>query len=141
MGFLRKTLWVSTGGLSGAVGVKANSKKDRTAKAAEAQLKLLKEQAKPPAPRPSSVGRMTSADRMRIADGQRKLREERELARVAAVEKRELPSGPPALGEPTTSRDASWLIADELEKLASLRDRGILTSEEFDERKAKLLAQ
>ncbi len=27
MGFLRKTLFVSTGGLSGAVGIKANSKK------------------------------------------------------------------------------------------------------------------
>jgi hypothetical protein len=49
---------------------------------------------------------MTSADRVRIADGQRKLREEREL-----------------------------------EKLASLQDRGILTTTELDKRKAKLLAR
>jgi hypothetical protein len=33
------------------------------------------------------------------------------------------------------------LIADELEKLDSLRERGILTQEEFDQQKAKLLAQ
>jgi len=46
------------------------------------------------------------ADRVRIADGQRKLREEREL-----------------------------------EKLASLQDRGILTTTELDKRKAKLLAR
>lgn len=45
MGFLRKGLFVATGGLSG-VAVKANSKKERTAKALEQQNKLLKEQAK-----------------------------------------------------------------------------------------------
>jgi len=33
------------------------------------------------------------------------------------------------------------LIADELEKLNALRERGILTQEEFDQQKAKLLAQ
>jgi hypothetical protein len=33
------------------------------------------------------------------------------------------------------------LIADELEKLDSLRERGILTQEEFDQQKAKLLAR
>jgi hypothetical protein len=40
MGFMRKALFVSTGGLSGAAGVKANSKKERVAKATEKQLKL-----------------------------------------------------------------------------------------------------
>jgi hypothetical protein len=44
MGFLRKTLWVGTGGLSGAVGIKANSKKERTAKALEQQNRLLERQ-------------------------------------------------------------------------------------------------
>ena len=39
MGFMRKALFVSTGGLSG-VAVKANSKKERTAKAAEKQVRL-----------------------------------------------------------------------------------------------------
>lgn len=43
MGFLRKATWVATGGASGLV-VKANSKKERTAKAMEKQVKLQKEQ-------------------------------------------------------------------------------------------------
>jgi len=33
------------------------------------------------------------------------------------------------------------LIADELEKLDALRERGVLTQEEFDQQKAKLLAR
>lgn len=37
MGVLRKGLFVATGGLGGAVGIKANSKKERIAKALEAQ--------------------------------------------------------------------------------------------------------
>ena len=41
MGVLRKSLWVTTGGMSG-LGVKANSKKARTAKAQEKQAKLTK---------------------------------------------------------------------------------------------------
>ena len=41
MGVLRKSLWVTTGGMSGVL-FKANSKKARTAKAQEAQLKLMK---------------------------------------------------------------------------------------------------
>jgi hypothetical protein len=40
MGFLRKGLFVATGGLSGAAGVKANSKKERTAKALEKQNRV-----------------------------------------------------------------------------------------------------
>jgi len=43
MGFLRKGLFVASGGLSGAAGIKANSKKERTAKAMEAQLRLQKQ--------------------------------------------------------------------------------------------------
>ena len=33
------------------------------------------------------------------------------------------------------------MIADELEKLDALRERGVLTQEEFDQQKAKLLAR
>lgn len=40
MGFIRKALFVGTGGASGAVGIKANSKKERIAKASERQLVL-----------------------------------------------------------------------------------------------------
>jgi hypothetical protein len=43
MGFMRKALFVGTGGASGMAGVKANSKKDRTAKATEKQLRLQKQ--------------------------------------------------------------------------------------------------
>jgi hypothetical protein len=43
MGFMRKALFVSTGGLSG-LAVKANSKKERTAKAAEKQVRLQQQQ-------------------------------------------------------------------------------------------------
>jgi len=43
MGFLRKATWVATGGASG-VAFKANSKKDRTARALEEQNRLIKEQ-------------------------------------------------------------------------------------------------
>jgi len=39
MGFMRKALFVGTGGMSGLV-VKANSKKERTAKATEKQVRL-----------------------------------------------------------------------------------------------------
>lgn len=45
MGFMRKALFVSTGGLSG-VAVKANSKKERAAKAAEKQVKLQRQMLK-----------------------------------------------------------------------------------------------
>jgi len=50
MGFLRKGLFVATGGLSGVAGVRANSKKDRTAKAMEAQLRLQKQAMRGPGP-------------------------------------------------------------------------------------------
>jgi hypothetical protein len=50
MGFMRKALFVYTGGLSG-LAVKANSKKERTAKAAEKQVRLQQQQLKK---RPSS---------------------------------------------------------------------------------------
>ena len=48
-----------------------------------------------------------------------------------------------ASGQPTSaaaSQLGSRLIADELIKLAQLRDSGVLTEEEFGQQKAKLLA-
>ena len=49
---------------------------------------------------------------------------------------------PPKRVEPRpASSGQSILIADELEKLDALRDKGILTDEEFDRQKAKLLAR
>jgi rRNA maturation endonuclease Nob1 len=46
MGFMRKALFLGTGGLSGAAGIKANSKKERTAKALEKQVRLQKQMLK-----------------------------------------------------------------------------------------------
>jgi hypothetical protein len=55
MGFLRKATFVATGGTSGLF-IKANSKKERTAKALEAQVRLqkqaLKQSQPPPPPNP-----------------------------------------------------------------------------------------
>ncbi len=40
---MRKALFLGTGGLSGMAGVRANSKKERTAKAAEKQVRRQKQ--------------------------------------------------------------------------------------------------
>jgi hypothetical protein len=42
---------------------------------------------------------------------------------------------------PRLSKEPPLLIADELDKLDQLRQRGVLTQEEFDQQKAKLLAR
>ncbi len=57
---MRKALFLGTGGLSGAAGVRANSKKERTAKAAEKQVQLLRGSQQPtratrPSAQPSSA--------------------------------------------------------------------------------------
>lgn len=39
----------------------------------------------------------------------------------------------------SSGKPPSFSIADELQKLATLRDQGVLTEEEFKEQKAKLL--
>lgn len=50
-------------------------------------------------------------------------------------------SNPPNLGLPSASSDLSpRLIADELEKLDALRERGVLTREEFETQKQRLLS-
>ena len=95
MGFLRKGLFVATGGLSGAAGVKANSKKERTAKALERQNRQSQE-------RPGGL-----------------------LGALMAREE-------PAPADPE-------VIADALTKLVALRDQGVLTSEEFEAQKRRLL--
>lgn len=56
----------------------------------------------------------------------------------APVSLQQMVSGPPA---PPPAAGGEMLIADELRKLASLRDEGILTDEEFSARKQLLLAR
>jgi hypothetical protein len=68
MGFMRKALFLGTGGLSGMAGVRANSKKERTAKAAEKQVRLQRQvqtgvppqSARPITTRPSTGSRAPS---------------------------------------------------------------------------------
>jgi Short C-terminal domain len=50
-------------------------------------------------------------------------------------------SAPTPVGPPTTARPAASMIADELRKLADLRKEGILSNDEFEAQKAKLLAR
>lgn len=54
-----------------------------------------------------------------------------------------LPPAPPELAEPSASTGANVTesVADQLEKLAALRDRGVLTDSEFQAQKAKLLGE
>ena len=65
-------------------------------------------------------------------------------AELTAEDKAALASSPPVDGElestpPTTSQGSSESYLDELEKLAGLRDRGIITNEEFETKKKQLL--
>lgn len=50
-------------------------------------------------------------------------------------------STPTPVGPPTAAPPAASMIADELRKLADLRREGILTDDEFEAQKAKLLAR
>jgi hypothetical protein len=135
MGFLRKGLFVATGGLSG-VAVRANSKKERSAKAQENQLRFMKQQAKlaengtkrgAPAPTrlPARSPTTPTPTPYRIPTPQ------------------SLPSGPRA----TWTAEGGWIyrpdsppsLTEELAKLAEMRDSGALTAEEFSAAKARLL--
>ena len=60
------------------------------------------------------------------------------LAKTIAIRAKVPPKA--NLTAPVSSRKP-MLIADELEKLDALRERGVLSQEEFDQQKAKLLAQ
>lgn len=151
MGFLRKALFVGTGGLSG-VAIKANSKKERTAKALEEQTRIMRAASGPnPAP-----NRPKKADRITVAI-LAKHKAEREAARTpsdCAAEgpaQKEVkhsvasPIGPTARLRRREGKDAVRApasLADEgLAKLALLRDSGALSDEEFSAAKAHAIAE
>ena len=113
MGFLRKATWVATGGASGLV-IKANSKKERTLKAIEQQNKLLEMQLQADSGNPSAIPSGTQP----------------------------ITRDPSALTtEATVAHSSKALvgIADEIRKLAELRDAGLLTEEEFQRQKGRWL--
>jgi len=68
MGFLRKGLFVATGGASGLAGVKANSKKERTANALEKQNRMIRQQSRGPAPTMTQVAPPPNAHDFRIVN-------------------------------------------------------------------------
>lgn len=109
VGFLRKMTLLGTGGLAP---IKANSKKERSAKAAEKQLKLQGEALRLQKQGMEAQGGQTLG-----------------LTGGPAV-----PAAPPRAPENTRR-----MIADELQKLVALRDQGALSEEEFAEQKARLL--
>lgn len=121
MGFLRKAAIVSTGGMARAA-INPNSKKARTAKANEKMLKLQRAEAK----------REAAAQRQATSAAQRTTSLPAAPATVASVD---APSQPAVAG----LARAAMSVADELEKLAALRDSDVLTAEEFDTQKAKIL--
>jgi hypothetical protein len=51
----------------------------------------------------------------------------------------EVQPAPHPAPQPAPAFDPSKLVADEIKKLAALRDQGILTDEEFTEQKRRLL--
>jgi hypothetical protein len=86
----------------------------------------------------------TRVSKTQIEQAKREIEQEERAREVPEVEGRD--EGPdeavasmstPTAPEPT---QAAGSVADELAKLAALRDSGVLTSEEFEVQKAKLLA-
>lgn len=160
MGFLRKTLFLGTGGLSGAAGIKANSKTERAAKAAEKQVRIqkqmlkLQQQAAHTAPAGNHVRSATdrqlrydvkcphcsgditapAGDDVVCPECQRTVRITPQ-GRSAIVR---LVDTPPAPAPAPTAAASS--LSEELERLAALHSRGLLSAEEFEAAKRKLLA-
>lgn len=118
MGFMRKALFVSTGGLSGVAGVKANSKKERTAKAAEKQLRLQRQQ-------------------LRAAESA--ARAQKSAARTLSRQQPEPVDATSAPSTPQHPSTANPSLAAELEKITVLHRDGALSDEEFAAAKARLL--
>ncbi len=121
MGLLRKTLLIGTAGLAP---VKANSKKERTAKAAEKQVRLQQQalratRAPAPPPQPSAV-----------APGPPALDSPGRMARAARRAARE---------DARSAMKPGAEVSAELGRLADLHGRGALTDEEFAAAKAKVL--
>lgn len=133
MGFLRKAAIVSTGGMARGA-INPNSKKARTAKANEKMLKLQRSAAKREAAAQRQAASATAAAQRQAAasSAQRTTRISAAPTTVASVD---APSQPAVAGLVR----AAMSVADELEKLAALRDSNVLTAEEFDTQKAKIL--
>lgn len=147
MGFMRKALFLGTGGLSGAAGIKANSKKERTAKAAEKQLRLQKQMLKAQqAATGQTTVRQTAAQPAAAPLYNVRCPSCSEMVRLPAGERLRCPKCKARMWvRPTVNQSAAIRqvpakdTTTELERLATLHTSGALTDEEFAAAKAKVL--
>jgi hypothetical protein len=132
MGFLRKALFVSTGGVSGLV-VGLNSKTERIARATEQQVRIA---AADSARRAAEAKRIAdTADleaRFRAADSARRASEARSTA--VQMQRQASQAQPP---QPVQRLSTSA----EIERLAGLYREGLLTDEEFRAAKRKVIGE
>jgi Short C-terminal domain/Protein of unknown function (DUF2510) len=128
MGLLRKTMSISTGG---AVNYRSNGERKSKAamieaKSAEKLAKIAEDEAKE---------RTKAAKREANAQALAELRDRRAAKKAIASGPIAAPVPVAAAAEPVPVLD----VADQLMKLAQLRDAGVLTDDEFATQKAKLL--
>jgi|GEM_PF-3620578 len=122
MGVLRKALFLSTMGISGAVGIKTNSKKERIAKSLERQEGVA----------------TRSTPQERIA----KFIERQEgAATFTAPKKRIAKSLERQERTAPQERIAHVNVLDDLVKATTLHDQGVLPDEQYEVIKKRLLAQ
>jgi hypothetical protein len=139
MGFMRKALFVATGGLSGLV-FKDESNKKRTANATKAKKTVrAKKQTKVTVAK-SQPARRSKAPTARAAKPQASSRPKPQAARRPKPQAAHRPA--PQAARASTAAQAPGALSgtsSELERLANLHARGVLTREEFAAAKAKIL--
>jgi hypothetical protein len=154
MGILRKGLFLGTGGMSGVAGVRANSKKERIAKALEKQNREAARQAAPPAAkgfragfeskvRPVPATTITAAEDQRllglVKDGwpPKGVLTGQEINRVSHLLRAQEDNLPVAAKiEPKVS---TVQLVDQLAKAGELHRKGDITDEEFATIKDRLM--
>ena len=158
MGFLRKTLLISTGGLAP---VKANAKKERTAKAAEKQVRLQRQMLKQQqaalntqlaaSPKPEAASRDQAADgtpyKVRCPGCSAYLVSRPGTGIKCPKCNVEMTVTPIDAQTATALRETTAAVAqaqpgltNELERLAGLHRTGALSDDEFAAAKARVLS-
>lgn len=153
MGFLRKTIIIGSGGLAP---IKANSKKERIAKASEKQVRLQQQALRLQQHTAGQIASSSSAKTNPVADGRTQYKVKcpscsAPLVSPASsnitcpkchVAMRVTAEGESAVAAVcempgTATRSAS--LTDELERLATLHSQGALSADEFAAAKRRLL--
>jgi DNA-directed RNA polymerase subunit RPC12/RpoP len=126
MGFLRKTVLISTGGLAP---IRANSKKDRIAKAAEKQVRLQQRALRQ---QPTAVGARYSVNCPRCSAALVSPAGDNIRCPKCSFRMRVWPLESKAQDSPSST-------TGELERLVAMHGRGELSDEEFAQAKARAL--